>query len=486
MSKIHKIKRILFRFFGSTMLTSMRKLSFFLLILLLGAAAMQLTSCKKAVFYSEENLEFSADTVVFDTVFTTVGSTTKRLKMYNRSNRNLIVEEIELMGGENSPFRINVDGLSGVNFENLEIEGKDSLWVFVEVTLDPNGGTLPLIIEDSIRFRTNGVDQFVNLAAWGQDAYFHYNDLNSGIWPNDKPHVIYGYAAVPAGQTLTIPAGTDIYLHNNSLIYVQRAALHIEGTKSDPVTLQGDRLESDYDDVSGQYYGIYFEKALPSSIDYAIIKNGIAGIHMFSEDPGNSSYTLDLNNTIIQNCSRYGTFIYDGARIKAENCIISNNGIHAFLLLRGGDFNFNHCHLLSYGQGDQVGAAVGITNYFNDTIGPINEGTITNSVIYGYGDYEVAMDTSTLGIINLLFDYNLIRAVNPFTDSFFGNNTVWNSNPAFLDLSTRDYKWNPGSPLNGQGSSIYQITNSSTSGSDIEGIVPRDPSNPDIGAYEVP
>lgn len=462
----------------------MRKLAVFFFFVLLAAGGMQLTSCKKAVLFSEGNLDFSADTVVFDTVFTTIGSTTKRLKIYNNSNRNLIVEEIELMGGENSPFRINVDGISDDSFSDIEIEGNDSLWVFVEVTLDPNGGTLPMIIEDSIRFRTNGVDQHVLLAAWGQDAYFHYNDTNSGVWPNDKPHVVYGFAGIDVGQTLTIPAGTDIYLHNNSLIYVFKGALHIEGTKSDPVTFQGDRLEADYDDVSGQYYGIYFEKALPSTIDYAVIKNGIAGVHLFGEDPGNMGYTLEMSNTIIQNCSRYGAFVFDGARLKAENCIISDNGIHAFLLLRGGDFNFNHCHLLSYGQGDQVGAAVGITNFFNDTIGPINEGTITNSVVYGFGDYEVAMDTSTLGTINLMFDYNLIRAAAPFTDAFY-TNTIWNTDPGFLDIENMDFKWSSWSPLNNAGSSMYQVTNPSTSGADICGII-RNFGSPDIGAYEDP
>src|SRR3989338_1538255 len=129
---------------------------FSMTILVIGASG-----CKKPLSFSSGNLAFSADTLVFDTVFTTIGSTTKKLKIYNKDSKTLNIESIELEGGANSPFRINVDGLSGINFSNLEIEGKDSLFIFVEVTLDPNNQTNPLVIEDRIRFRTNGQDQYV-------------------------------------------------------------------------------------------------------------------------------------------------------------------------------------------------------------------------------------------------------------------------------------------------------------------------------------
>ena len=177
-------------------------------------------SCNKSVLLSKKNLSFSADTVVFDTVFTTVGSTTQQFKIYNNDKRTIHIDEIELMGGTDSPFRMNIDGVQGTKVNDIDIDSQDSLYAFVEVTLGINGQNLPLIIEDSIRFRTNGVDQYVKLAVWGQDAYFHYKDLNEGTWPNDKPHVIYGYAAVDSAKTLNIQAGTDIYLHNNAILYV--------------------------------------------------------------------------------------------------------------------------------------------------------------------------------------------------------------------------------------------------------------------------
>jgi len=440
-----------------------------------------LSSCKKIKPFSQENIYFSKDTVVFDTVFTTVGSTTQQFKIYNPSNKSVKIEEIELMGGANSPFRMNVDGVKGTSLGEMILEGKDSLFAFVEVTLSVNGQNLPLIIEDSIRFRTNGKDQYVNLAVWGQDAYFHYKDLNEGTWPNDKPHVIYGYAAVDSSKTLTIPAGTNIYLHKNALLYVYKGSLQVQGMLNQEVVFQGDRLEAMYDDVPGQYYGIYFHEALPSSIDYAIIKNGTAGVHLFSEAPTNTGYTLQLNNTRIFNMSRYGVFIYSGAKVRAENCIIHSNETHALLVLEGGDFNFNHCNLLGFGSAKA--SAVGISNYYSNPIsgitnvGSIHEGTMTNCVIYGNDDFNLAIDTLHMNGVTLNFQFSncLIRSDSVFSDPFY-TNVLWNQNPLFENTAQGDFLYLPNSPLNGNGINTGLSL-------DILGNPRQNP--PDIGAVEL-
>ena len=447
----------------------------------LSIIAISFGSCKKTNFLSKKNLEFSKDTLVFDTVFTTIGSTTKQFKIYNRENKTLKIEEIELMGGENSPFRMNVDGLKGLKMKDVEVLAQDSLFAFVEVTLDVNGGILPMIIEDSIRFRTNGVDQFVKLAVWGQDAYFHYKDLNEGTWPNDKPHVIYGYAAVDSAKSLTIQAGTQVHLHKNALLYVYKSTLNIQGTLGNEVVFQGDRLEPDYDNVSGQYYGIYFQEARPSSIDYAIIKNGTAGIHLFSDDPTNSSYTLTLTNSIIQNQARYGVFIYSGAKVKAENCIIAKNGTHSLLVLEGGDFNFNHCDLLGYGISQNP--SVGISNFYTDystnttNVGSINEGIFYNCILTGNLGTELAIDTLQMAGVNISFDFRncLIKSEQVQTNSFY-QNIFWNQNPNFNDVNNSDFKFSASSVLNGNGVITSVVT-------DILGNPRNNP--PDIGAIEV-
>ena len=308
----------------------LKKQIYFFFILSFGLVILT-TSCKKKNFLSKKNLSFSIDTLVFDTVFTSIGSTTKQFKIYNKENKTVNISDIELMGGDASPFRMNVDGIMSTKIQDIELEGKDSLFVFVEVTLAVSGQNLPLIIEDSIRFKTNGVDQYVKLAVWGQDAYFHYKDLNEGIWPTDKPHVIYGYAAIDSAKTLEIQAGTQIYLHKNALLYVYKSTLNIQGTIGNEVVFQGDRLEQDYQDISGQYYGIYFEKARPSTINYAII-----GISNFYNDYSSGTTNVgSINEGVFQNCIISGTLPTEMAidTIQMQGVTIN--------------FDFNHCLIQS-------------------------------------------------------------------------------------------------------------------------------------------
>ena len=449
------------------------------LLFLFGAS---LSSCGKHIVLSKNHLSFSKDTVVFDTVFTTIGSTTQQFKIYNTDKKAIHIDEIELMGGTSSKFYMNVDGLKGTKLTDINIEGEDSLFVFVEVTLDPNGANLPLIIEDSIRFRTNGVDQFVKLAVWGQDAYFHYKDLNEGNWPNDKPHVIYGYAAIDSAKTLNIPAGTHIHMHKNAILYVYKSTLNIQGTLGNEVMIEGDRLEQDYKDVAGQFYGIYFQQARPCTIDYAIIKNGTAGVHLYSEDPTNTGYTLTMTNTIIKNQARYGVFIYAGAKVKAENCIVAKNGTHALFVLQGGDFNFNHCDLLGYGS--STNPAVGISNYYNDytagqtNVSSIEEGKLYNCVVTGNLATEFAMDTIQMSGVVLQFDFKntVLRSEEIYTDSFYDASIIWNGQAAFTDPSNFDFTFGASSDLQGNGVSSSVVT-------DILGNPRNNP--PDIGAIEM-
>lgn len=451
----------------------------FYLILVLSIC---ISSCKKTELFSKSNVTFSIDTLVFDTVFTTIGSTTKSFKIYNPDSKTIELEEIELMGGKTSPFRINIDGTSGTKFVNNKLESNDSLFVFVDVKLSVTGKNLPVVIEDSIRIKTNGKNQYMNLMVWGQDAYFHYADtLNEEIWKNDKPHVIIDYAMIDSTKSLTIDAGTKIYLHKNAILYVKKSSLNILGSKENPVVFQGDRLESIYKEVPGQYYGIYFNEALPSTINYAVIKNGTSGIHVYSYDDNNSKPTIKITNSVIQNNSSYGLFLFSNPWVEIENTIITKNGSYGVFILQGATFKATHSNILGYASSDNNSGALAIKNNYTNPknnityVSPINI-MVNNSVIYGFKDDEILFDTiSGKATINYTFSNNLLKLKNTSTKSNFSK-TIWNKSPLFKDITKNDYHPEAGSPLFSGGDPLLSLP------LDLEGIKRNNP--PTIGAYE--
>lgn len=423
-----------------------------LALLALLSMFVSLTSCKKEGVFKKGQLTFSVDTLLFDTVFTTVGSVTKNFKFYNGSTSKLNIEEIELMGGQNSPFRLNVDGLAGNYLSDIEMLPKDSLFAFVDVKLDVNSQNYPLIIEDSIRFRANGKDHFVKLAVWGQDAYFHYNDWTHGIWPNDKPHVVYNRTYVDSNQTLTIQEGTKVHLHKNSIFFVYKADLKVLGTKDNKVVFEGDRLDAFYKDQSSQWYGIYFAETKNSEINHAIIKNGTAGIQLYGNSNLSPTPVLTIKNSEIYNHSNYGVFLYDGNNVLMENTLVHKNGAQAFLAVGKNEFLIRNCNLLGYGSGNTSSPALAIKNYYEDQTNTYVSSVtakIYNTVIYGNLMTEMVFDTvNQNNMVNIQLDFqnNLIRKEQVITKPSF-TNTLWNVNPLFVNIGQNDFKFPVNSPL---------------------------------------
>ena len=459
----------------------MRILIFSLLVVLLGSVS----ACKKNKGFSLNHLEFSHDTLLFDTVFTTVGSTTKRIKVYNNNGRTIKIDEIELMGGEDSPFRFNFDGVPGIYHENIEINGKDSLFGFVEVTLNVNSLTYPLVISDSIRFLTNGKNQYLKLDVWGQDAYFHSNELvgdDIEMWNNDKPHVIYGIAAcgfrgLDSNSTLTIPAGTQIYCHNNSRLYIYKSTLNIMGTLGNEVTFQGDRLESFYDDISGQWVGIHLVEANESTIDYAIVKNGSVGIRV---DSTQALTTLHLTNTIVDNSSYYNLNLVASPNVIAENCQFGRAGIASAFLFAGGEYHFKHCNFANYWSGGRSGPAFSIQNWYtydNVTyVSSIINSRFDNCIFYGNAANEINVDTLMGLTMDFQFNACLMKREEIYTYPNYSGSVIWNTDPQFIDPSSNDYHLGEGSPCRNSGDPLF------SNGQDIEGVTRI---TPNIGLYEL-
>ena len=462
----------------------MKYLSILGLFLIVGFA----NSCKKPIVYSKDNISFSSDTVIFDTVFTTVGSTSKRLKIYNTNNLPLKVEEIELMGGDNSPFNLNLDGVSGNDFTNVDLPRNDSLFMFVEVTLSVNNGTLPLVVEDSIRFKTNGKNQYVKLVVWGQDAYFHVNEIVSDNepWLNDKPHVIYGLAAVgfpgiDSNLTLNIPAGTQIYAHKRSYLYVYKSEVHINGTLGNEVVFQHDRLEAFYDNNPGQWGGIWFSQALNSTIDYAIVRNAEIGLRV---DTTMGNLTLDVKNTFVDNSQFYNLFLNSGSISEFENSIFGKAGIISAYFFAGGEARFKHCNFVNYWLGSRGGPALAIKNYYEvDNIiyvRPVLNTSFDNCVAYGNGANEIVVDTlaASPATFDAVFrNCVMLREEDEIYDYANFIDVIWRQDPLFTDKSVNDYTFLEGSSLNNAGNILTGVT------TDIAGNT-RSSTSPDIGAFE--
>ena len=212
---------------------------------------------------SSLRLSFSTDTLRFDTVFTTIGTATKRLKIYNRNNDALKINSIELMNAANTGFRMNVDGISGNKISNVDILAKDSIYIFVELTVDPLNKNTPILVDDSIRFQFNGVTQYVRLEAIGQDAIIWRGKTikSDTIITSEKPFLIFDGLTISEGATLNIQKNVQMFFHSGAKVLIN-GRVNAVGTIAEPVVFRGDRMDNLYqsgnvpfDRVPGQWGG---------------------------------------------------------------------------------------------------------------------------------------------------------------------------------------------------------------------------------------
>ncbi len=428
-------------------------------------------SCRDDGFDADPSitLTFSQDSLLFDTVFTTLGSSTRSLKVYNNHNRRIRINNVSLGSGPDSYYRMNVDGRSGTSISDVDIEPRDSIYVFVEVTVDPVNQDLPLTIVDSIIFNTNQNIQDVKLVAWGQDANFihpNYTDPESGIsyhvitentvWTSTLPYVVYGLAVVAPDVTLRVEEGTRIHFHNNaSLIFLGQSSFKVEGTLENPVSFQGDRLEPFYQDQPGQWGRIWLTATSKDhEIDHAIIKNATVGLQVdtigsFTEP------TLRIRNTEIKNMALAG-LVAQGSHVKAENLAITNCGNHAMVLALGGNYDFRHTTIANYYRLDiRNTPSVLINNYYQDVDGviqvrPFDHLFFGNTIIFGNNQEEIVFDIYDGTSVDYTFDHCLIRTqMNVGSDSFI--NTLVNQDPLFHDNQIHDFRLSEESPAIGAG-----------------------------------
>jgi len=469
----------------------------FLLVALIPVALF--FSCQPERNYIEDSnarLEFTIDTLFFDTVFTTVGTVTKAFSVKNTHNQFIRIDEIDLAGGAFSVFRINVDGESGLHFSDLDIAPHDSMYVFVEATLDPNGNDDILLIQDSIVFQTNGNTQDVDLVAWGQDVHMMEGDRidQPTTWQAGKPYLVIDYVYVDSLASLTIDPGVTVYLHKDAIIYVD-GSLEVNGTLDEPVRFGGDRLEEFYDHIPGQWGLIYLTGTSHTNrISHAEIQNGTIGILISATPESGLMPDLEISDCVINRMSSTGIYALN-ASVSGSNLVVGDCGGSCVALNYGGDYHFTHCTFANYwpsGFSHRQLPALLLTDYFvtydeNENLllykgGVFDNAEFRNSIIYGAQSMELLIDSYDDLQLNYLFDYCLTR-INPesldyIADPLFSN-IINNEDPLFDSIPVI-YELDSLSPAIDAGLPGYAIEVPF----DLNGNSRLDDAAPDLGALE--
>ena len=457
-------------------------------LLFLCLAQTLLISCQKnSGLGGNARLYFSADTIRFDTVFTSTGSITQQVKLINPNNQGININSINLMGGGSSPFYINIDGAPGPGASGLYIGANDSMNIFINVFIPPDSKPTPFILQDSIRINYNGIDQFIQLSTWGQNAHFLKNAEIKGdtVWPNDLPYVIYGGLRIDSNATLTIQAGAHIYLHADAPVSVD-GSLNLLGESPDSlrVYFSGDRLDQPYSDYPGSWPGIYFNKNSQDNVlTYAVFQNGYHTL--ITEGPSrDGNPKLTLNQCIINNSLADGIFSIQSS-IHAVNCLVSNCGQN-IVVGEGGNYQFDYCTVASYStrflshQQPVLTLSDGATDGSQLLTGDLTA-VFTNCIFWGSEGVPDEALVSKQGntIFHVFFDHTILKQQN--YPANIDSNALWlNTDPKFIMTGFPDDQFNfhlqAGSPALGRGINTGILI-------DLDGAQ-RPVTQSDLGCYE--
>ncbi|GIZ09888.1 hypothetical protein [Flavobacterium sp. UMI-01] len=471
---------------------------------------------------SNGDLTFSKDTIYLDTVFSGISSSTYTLKVYNRSKKDVTIPTIKLGKRLNSKYRMTVDGMAGnqgKEFENITLLAKDSLYIFIETTANiTDASPSDFLYTDDIEFDSGSRQQKVALVTLIKDAVFLYpeklsngksesisidgedtygfflneNDPINGNelhFTNQKPYVIYGYAAVPEGKTVIFDAGARVHFHANSgLIVSKEASLKINGTLSNTellegeVIFEGDRLEPLYASIPGQWGTVWLQNETKNNIiNHLTLKNATIGL-LIENNLGN---TMSIKNTQIYDCTNYG-ILAKNAKIEGENIVINRAGRASLACNYGGNYTFTHCTFNNNWNGNSP-TSVSLNNYelgATPEVNALTQATFNNCIIYGSYSNHLSLDKKDGASFDYLFNNCLIKffgaTTNPLyqftTDSSHYNAIILNKDPKFYKAADNNFAIDESSSAFAKGNPVYLIP------LDITGTTRSLP--PDLGAYQ--
>lgn len=378
-------------------------------------------------------LTFSTDTLRFDTLFADVPSATRWLKVYNRNKQPLLIADIRLKS-DNGEFRINVDGESGTDFKDIEILGKDSIFIAVETTLQSTGKNEPVLSDDAIVFSFNGQQQTVQLEALAWDAIRWNGKVvnNKMTLTADKPYLIYDSLYVGTDALLDIKPGAKLFFHKNARLIVD-GSLNAEGTVEQPVLFRGDRLDDmlsglPYDRVAGQWDGLVFtEKSFDNVLSYCNIHSTVNAIQIKGKETISGAQQLIIKNSIIHNALKSG-LTAENAHLLIAGTQITNSGEN-LVNLNGGVFDFVQCTIANlYSFGPIYGYALNL----GATEKPLSI-EVRNSIVWGKSRNEIYIPSAAENVIQARFSNSVLKGKEEQSDNFV--NIVWNKDPQFRTVN---------------------------------------------------
>lgn len=439
---------------------------------------------------SSDLLTFSTDTLSFDTIFTGQGTPTARLQVYNKAKKGVIISDIRFQDS-NSKFSMNVDGMSGTSFQDIEIRGGDSIYVFVECLLPETETVQPSLTSDKLIFVTNGVSQTVEVEAYGQNVKRLHSPRFSTNTTLDAtlPYVIFDSLVVDPGVTLTLNPGVKLLFHDKASMKVY-GTLDAKGAPGNLIELRGDRLDKVltnlyYDQMSSQWDGLYFAPgSFNNVLEYVDMRSTSSGLVI------DSCGNIDRRKLLLAN-----SWLHNSAStvLKSEHAWVDAYGVifseaaNAVVNLTGGKHSMVQCTFSNYYLFAAPSGSILTLNHTKaddeseaQTSSPYMEASFENSILYGLpspiniGDLEGTQ----------VYLRNVLIGADGSDDEHFIE-CVWNKDPLFL-TDRKAYYFNyhvmEDSPAVGAGNPAFLNSYTQT---DIEGN-PRMPTasgKPLLGAY---
>lgn len=467
----------------------MKTMRYFILSIV-AALSLLMTACidDRITSSPSDTLSFSRDTVNFDTVFTDLGTPTARLIVRNRASKGLNISSIRFRNPE-SVFSMNVDGVSGYDFTDVEIRAKDSIYIFIECYIPETQGSSPGLVTDELEFVTNGVTQTVTLEAYGQNVTRLRNITVSEdmTLTADRPYVIFDSLTVARDAILTIEPGAQLLFHDGAGMVID-GSIQAIGSADKKIEMRGDRLDevlpgTGYDILAGQWKGIRIgAESFDNRLEFVDMRSTVSGLTIDS-CADISRQKLTLVNSWLHN-SQGNVLNSKYAKVDAYGCCFSE-AAGSVVKLTGGQHEFVQCtiannYLFSAITGPLLWLGHVMPYHAEQNDLPLMKANFENSIIYGLVEDLNIGDFTDADV----YFYNVsFKSTGEDDDHFF--NCVWDVDPMFYTVREEyyfNYRLQPDSPVGAAGNPAFVTP---VCLYDMDGIDRLRDGNPSLGAYQI-